>query len=79
MSTKKPSKGVCIVPACERDAVTLGLCNACYSRTYYWHRKSLKEKMLRLKQITVWESSLEMQCSNVHSFDRARLKKQRAG
>ena len=78
MMARKP-KEVCLVPACEREPKSLGLCNACYARTYYWHKKSLKEKMARLKQITVWESSLEMQCGNVHAFDRAKLKKQRAG
>lgn len=75
----EPTKGYCIVPACTRDATTLGMCNACYARTYYWHRKTLKEKMNRMQQISVWESSLEMQCGNVHAFDRERLKKRRAG
>lgn len=74
---KKQTKGICLVPACEKEATTLGMCNACYARTYYWHKKSLKQKMNRLKQINVWESSLELQCGNVHAFDRERLKRQR--
>lgn len=78
MAARKQSKGQCLVPACTKEAQTLGMCNACYARTYYWHKKSLKDKMARMKQIQVWESSLELQCGNVHAFDRERLKKQRA-
>ena len=68
-------KGPCRVPACKKRAQTLGFCNACYARTYYWHRKSLKEKVQRIEQIQVWESSLEVQCGNPGIYDREKLKK----
>lgn len=72
--TKREYKGECLVPECSKDAVTLGMCPACYARTYYWHRKTLKEKMARVNQIKVWESSLEMQIGsgNIVQFGKRR-------
>ena len=71
----KVDKGPCRVPACKKSATTLGFCNACYARTYYWHRKSLKEKVARMEQIQVWENSLEIQCGDPSAFDREKIKK----
>lgn len=72
--TKSTGKGPCMVPDCSREAHTLGLCRACYQRTYYWHRKTLKQKVARVKQIKVWENSLEMQMGveNVVTFGKRR-------
>jgi len=75
-NTQSVNSGKCLVPACNKQAQCLRMCNACYARTYYWHNKSLKEKMQRIEQITVWESSLEVQCGNPRAFDREKLKKE---
>lgn len=77
MAKKKQviDKGPCRVPACKKPAHTLGFCQACYARTYYWHKKSLAEKMARMEQIQVWESSLEEQCATPGIYDREKIKK----
>ncbi len=60
----------CIVPECGKDAVSLGMCMACYQRTRYWHDRPMKDKVKRINQIKVWESSLEMQLGNVRRMRR---------
>lgn len=71
----KDYKGECMVPECTREAYCLGMCPACYQRTYYWHRKTLKEKVRRVNQIKVWESSLEMQIGAGNVVDIGKRRK----
>ena len=60
----------CAVPKCTRDAVVIGLCKTCYSRMNYWNKRPIKHKIARIRQIEVWESSLEMQLGNVRDYKR---------
>ncbi len=68
----------CAVPECEREAYSLGLCQACYARQHYWHRKTMAAKVKRIKNLQLWESSLEMQLGNVKTIKRATKRRRRA-
>ena len=74
MVIKKQQKEVCSVPDCERETFCLGLCNPCYHRMYYWNKRSMKDKVKRLKQIQIWENSLDLQMGNIHQIAKHRKK-----
>lgn len=61
---------VCAVDGCEDEAYSLGLCTACYARQHFWHKRTMADKVRRVKQIQRWENSLNMQLGNVRSISR---------
>lgn len=71
MSTKKKT---CIVDGCTKEVIALDMCVNCYNRTRYWHKRSMKDKVKRVKQIQVWEASLELQLGNVRVPKASRRK-----
>jgi len=72
---KKQKKGICSVPDCGKEIICLGVCECCYQRMRYWERRSTRDKIKRIKQIQVWEHSLDLQLGNVQQIAKTRKQK----
>lgn len=59
---------ICIVDGCDDYVTSLDLCPACYQRLRYWHKRSMKDKVKRMKQLHRCEASLSMQLGNVRTI-----------
>lgn len=57
---KKSRKAECSISSCDREAAVSGLCSPCYSRMYYWMKKTPGQVLKRQKQLNVIEEGLEL-------------------
>lgn len=54
---------------------TIGLCKACYSYMYYWHKKTPKELVNRSRQLQKFEARMDLLLPNNTSIVRPKRTK----
>lgn len=65
---------LCYTPNCSNtvgDCSSIGLCKACYSSIYYWHKKSPRALIQRAQQLEVFCGRMDLLTpGNVSTMNR---------
>ena len=65
---RKTTYEPCSNPACDDEATTCGLCNACYARLHYWHKRPIKQKVAHMRRLKRCEATMDFELGNVKTL-----------